>query len=257
MPLLFQDKQQSKAWYSEDLCYPAHLHAAVELGYIQKGTCTLRVEGKEYLAEQGDLILIFPDQIHSYGTSPSKTLICTVPVGELSAFASVFREQVPANPVCKKGKWESGGLKTLLDLLAGDMEREQPAVLQGYYQAIIGKCLSVFPMSKLERTGSDDLRKLLTYINMNRTENITRAALAKTVGISESAVSRLFSDVLKMSLPDYLKSIRLGDAAKLLRETRLSVTQIAELSGFGSIRSFNRAFLEQFHVSPSAYRQSK
>ena len=257
MPLLFQDKQQSKAWYSKNLSFPAHLHAAVELGYIQEGSCTLQVEGKEYLAEEGDLFLIFPDQIHSYGTSPSKTLICTVPVGELSAFTSVFREQVPANPVRKKGEWESGGLKTLLDLLAVDMEREQPAILQGYYQAIIGKCISVFPMTKLERTGSDDLRELLTYINMNRTENITRAALAKLVGLSESAVSRLFSNVLKMSVPDYLKSIRLGDAAKLLRETKLSVTQIAEQTGIGSIRSFNRAFLEQFHTSPSVYRQGK
>ena len=257
MPLLFQNKQKSRVWYPTDLCYPAHLHDAVELGYVEAGNGVLRVEGKTYALEQGDLFVVFPEQIHSYGTGPAKTLMCIITVDDLGEYASVLREQVPVSPVLKQGQWESGGLKALLELLASDMDREQPAVLQGYYQAIFGKCLSVFPLSKQSGKGTDDLRKLLIYLNNHRAENITRSSLAKVMGISESAVSRLFSDVLKMSLPDYLKSIRLRDAEKLLRETNLTVTQIVEQSGFGSIRSFNRAFSEQFHISPSAYRQSK
>ena len=101
---------------------------------------------------------------------------------------------------------------------------------------------------------SDDLRLILGYINEHRAEEITRKRISKAVGISESAVSHIFTNIVGMSLPEYIKSIRVCDAAKLLCQTKYSVTQIAEISGFGSIRSFNRAFLEHFHLSPLEYR---
>ncbi len=257
MPLLFEDKQRSKSWFSDDLCFPAHLHRAVEIGVVEEGCCILQVEGKTFYAQQGDLFVIFPNQIHSYESSASKTLICIITTLDLKAFDTVLDSYVPTDLVLKKGQWEHTGLETLLQLFVADMDRETDAVLQGYYQTVFGKCLSMLPLSVPEKRDSDELRLILTYINAHRTEEITRKKLSKAVGISESTISRVFADTLKMSLPEYLNSIRIGDAAKLLRQTKHSVTQIAELSGFGSIRSFNRAFSEHFHMSPSAYRNQK
>lgn len=257
MPLLFEDKQKSKSWYSDDLHFPAHLHRAVEIGVVEDGSCVLHVEGQTFCAQQGDIFVIFPNQIHSYESSASKTLICIITTPDMKAFDTVLDSYVPTDPILKKGQWEHTGLKTLLQLFATDVERETEAVLQGYYQTIFGKCLPLLPLSVPEKRDCDDLRLILTYINAHRTEEITRKRLSKAVGISESAVSNVFSDILKMSLPEYLNSIRIGDAAKLLRQTKYSVTQIAEMSGFGSIRSFNRAFLEHYHVSPSVYRNQK
>lgn len=256
MALLFEDKQKSKAWYSANLKFPAHLHRAVELGIVLEGQCQITVEGQDFFAHPGDLFLIFPNQIHSYADHTCKTLMCTIPTSDLKVFERELCNLVPTDPVLKKGAWETGGLKTLIDLLAADFARETEPVLQGYYQAIVGKCLALLPLTKRQQA-SDDLRQILSYINEHCTEEISRSCLAKAVGISERAVSHIFSEMLKMSLPEYLRSIRLGDAAKLLQQTKLPVTEIAGLSGFGSIRSFNRAFLEHFHVSPSAYRQSK
>jgi AraC-like DNA-binding protein len=255
MPLLFEDKQKSFFRYKSNLCFPAHLHRAVELGVVEEGTCAFQVEGRDFVAEQGDIFVIFPDLIHSYGDCPSKTLMCILTTLDLKVYDSVFRDFVPEVPLIKKGQWENSGLETLLPLFAKEMQWETEAVLQGYYQAIVGKCLSLLTLKRRQKEPSDHLREILTYINAHSKEEISRKSLAKAVGISEGAVSDIFAGTLKMSLPEYLHSIRVGEAEKLLRETKLSVTEIAEVSGFGSIRSFNRAFSERFGVSPSGYRR--
>ena len=257
MPLLFQNKQKSNSWYSDDLCFAPHLHQAVEIGVIEEGESIFQVEGKTYRAEQGDLFIIFPNLIHSYESTASKTLVCIITTADLKAFDTTLSAYVPENPILKRGHWEAGGLKSLLNLLSADMERETEAVLQGYYQAIVGKCLPRLSLSPRKEQDFDELRQMLAYIHEHRTEEITRKQLSKAVGISEGAISRMFSDVLKMSLPEYLNSVRLADAVTLLRQTKHSVTEIAELSGFGSIRSFNRAFSEHFHISPTEYRNQK
>ena len=255
MPLLFEDKQKSHCWYRNNLRFPAHLHRAVELGVVEQGRCILQVEGQRIVAEQGDIFVIFPNLIHSYEECVSKTLVCIITMLDLKVFEPVFREFVPKKPLIKKEQWENTGLATILSLFAEEMKWETEAVLQGYYQAIMGKCLSLLTLSRRQKEHSDNLREILTYINTHRTEEISRKSIAKAVGISESTVSGVFANTLKMSLPEYLNSIRIGDAAKLLRETNLSVTEVVEISGFGSIRSFNRAFAEHFGVSPSAYRR--
>lgn len=257
MPLLFEDKQKSNCSYRTNLYFPAHLHRAVEIGIVEEGRCVLQVEGETFVAEQGDIFVIFPDMIHSYEACVSKTLLCIITAPDLQAFDPVFRDQVPADPILKKGQWENSGLDKLLSLFKADLEWETEPVLQGYYQTIFGKCLALLPLVGRKKGSTDNLRNILTYINAHRAEPITRKCLAKAVGISENTVSNLFANTLKMSLPEYLNSIRIGDAAKLLRETDLSVTEVAEASGFGSIRSFNRTFSERYGVSPSAYRRKR
>lgn len=257
MPLLFQNKEKSNAWYSKDLHFAPHLHQAVELGVIEEGESVFHVEGKTYRAEQGDLFIIFPNLIHSYDSTASKTLLCIITTLDLKAFDTELSAYTPEDPVLKRGHWEATGLKSLLNLFSADMERETEAVLQGYYQAIVGKCLPLLSLSLRKKQDSDELRQILAYIHEHRTEEITRKQLSRAAGVSEGVISRMFSDTLKMSLPEYLNSVRLADAVTLLRQTKHSVTEIAELAGFGSIRSFNRAFSEHFHLSPTEYRNQK
>jgi AraC family transcriptional regulator of adaptative response / DNA-3-methyladenine glycosylase II len=51
--------------------------------------------------------------------------------------------------------------------------------------------------------------------------------------------------------------MRLEEATRLLEESNLSVTQIANLAGFGSIRSLNRAFRQANGLSPTEYRKRR
>jgi AraC family transcriptional regulator, regulatory protein of adaptative response / DNA-3-methyladenine glycosylase II len=80
--------------------------------------------------------------------------------------------------------------------------------------------------------------------------------LAQRLGVSDRHLRRIFEAQLGVSPLQYLQTRRLLGAKQLLADTRLPVTEIALLSGFGSVRRFNAAFLLHYGLSPSELRRA-
>jgi len=83
---------------------------------------------------------------------------------------------------------------------------------------------------------------------------ISRAELARTAGVSLRQLERLFRLHLGRSLGEYYLGLRLDRARDLLRQTSLSVLEIALASGFGSASHFSRAYRGRFSHPPRAER---
>jgi AraC-like DNA-binding protein len=79
--------------------------------------------------------------------------------------------------------------------------------------------------------------------------------VAAAAAMSPAAFSRFFKRVNGRGLWEFLTELRVDHAAALLRETGDGVIQIAMESGFGSLSSFNRRFLERFGCAPRDYRR--
>jgi len=79
--------------------------------------------------------------------------------------------------------------------------------------------------------------------------------LAQRLGISDRHLRRIFELQLGVSPLQYLQTRRLLSAKQLLADTALPVTQVALISGFGSVRRFNAAFTAHYGLSPSALRR--
>ena len=73
-------------------------------------------------------------------------------------------------------------------------------------------------------------------------------------GYSAHYLSRVFSEAVGINFRRFVNELRLEYARELLTTTDLPVTEIAYKSGFGSIRSFNRAFGEEYHSVPKKSR---
>lgn len=79
--------------------------------------------------------------------------------------------------------------------------------------------------------------------------------LAREVGTHEKRLSRAFRQHLGMTVYEFVREERLRVARRLLGETSLSITAIAEEIGFSSAANFATAFREQMGVTPSAFRE--
>jgi AraC-like DNA-binding protein len=79
--------------------------------------------------------------------------------------------------------------------------------------------------------------------------------LEEELHLSKYYISHLFGDKLGIRFNDYINSLRISEACRLLRTSTLSVTEISDASGFGTLRTFNRAFMKQMGMSPSEYRR--
>lgn len=80
--------------------------------------------------------------------------------------------------------------------------------------------------------------------------------LAVRLGVTDRHLRRVFAQVHGVSPLAYLGTQRLLFAKHLLTDTVLPVTQVALLSGFGSLRRFNDAFATQYRLSPTALRRT-
>ena len=93
------------------------------------------------------------------------------------------------------------------------------------------------------------------HIRHNLTaDDLSQSTMSKMAGISRDYFSRVFRDVTGMNYSKWLNMIRLEKATELLADKERTLTEIAMLSGFQSISSFNRVFREEKGVSPSEYR---
>jgi len=80
--------------------------------------------------------------------------------------------------------------------------------------------------------------------------------LALKLGISDRHLRRIFDAQFGVSPIQYLQTRRLLTAKQLLADTRLSVTQIALMSGFASVRRFNAAFAAHYKLNPTQLRRA-
>jgi AraC family transcriptional regulator, regulatory protein of adaptative response / DNA-3-methyladenine glycosylase II len=96
--------------------------------------------------------------------------------------------------------------------------------------------------------------RALGMINRGEADEVSLAALADRLGISDRHLRRLFREQLGASPVEIAISRRLHLARQLLSETLLSITEIALASGFNSLRRFNDAFSTTYQVPPSRFR---
>ncbi len=97
----------------------------------------------------------------------------------------------------------------------------------------------------------------LLYLEKVYHENTySRSDMARELGVSEAAISRVISVYFGKSFPQLLNERRIEDAKRLLLETKASIRVVAQEVGFNSLPSFNRVFKDLSGTSPSEYRKN-
>jgi AraC-like DNA-binding protein len=96
---------------------------------------------------------------------------------------------------------------------------------------------------------------LLDEIQRHLDRPLTLAGLARRAGYSPQHLNRVFQRVLGTTPLKYLAATRLERAAELLRDQRLTVTEVARRVGFPDPAYFSRQFVRRFGVTPSAYHE--
>lgn len=97
------------------------------------------------------------------------------------------------------------------------------------------------------------LSDALVYINRNAAKGVTSADVFAHVGLSHTTVGSAFRQKVGMSVQDMLAKVRMEESCRLL-EKGMSVTDVAQKSGFSSAQYFCRAFATEHGMSPAAWQ---
>jgi len=98
-----------------------------------------------------------------------------------------------------------------------------------------------------------DVRQLAVTFH----EPETNEAAAARLGMSTKSLTAYFRKLTGCSRPQYLQSLRIGHACRLLRESSESVASISFACGFEDLSTFSRAFRAEQKMSPTQWRAGK
>ena len=243
---------------SERIDFPAHIHEEIELVFVKKGESSAFCNGEEYKIGDNTFFMAFPNQIHHYENSiKGKYIVLKIHPSRLLSFSNVFLEGEPISAVYRFCEGDDDNAVFLLETALYEFKRDgYNTVIDAYLTVLFGKLLKHYKIEKSKASRSTVL-SILEYCSEHYRETITVAQVAEDLQISRSTVSHIFSKRLRMNFCDYINSLRLTDAEMLLGNGSYSITEVANMSGFSDIRTFNRAFLKRFGVSPSAYKKTK
>ena len=97
--------------------------------------------------------------------------------------------------------------------------------------------------------------RVMRYIEEHYTEQISMDAMARLAGLSSTHFNRRFRSLLRMSPTDFLRSLRMQEAQRLLTVSQDSVGEIALASGFYDQSHFTKRFRATTGMTPLAYRK--
>ena len=100
------------------------------------------------------------------------------------------------------------------------------------------------------------INRVIDYLRENLDRQVKLEELAKVACFSEFHFHRIFSAVSGETLNNFTNRLRLEKAARLLRFSDKSLTDIALDCGFSSSATFSRAFRSGYDTSPSWFRKS-
>lgn len=101
---------------------------------------------------------------------------------------------------------------------------------------------------------SELLQKAITYINENFAD-MSEESCADALHVSTSYLSRVFKRGMRTSFCEYVNSVKLKEAERLLVSSDMSVTEISETIGFSSVSYFISAFRSRHGYTPAKYRK--
>ena len=100
-------------------------------------------------------------------------------------------------------------------------------------------------MNKVMKTINDHLADPALNVEM----------LASNVGMSRVHMHRKLKELTNQSARDFIRSIRLKQAANLLREKNLSISEVAYATGFSNLSHFSNTFRDFYGISPTEYKE--
>jgi AraC-like DNA-binding protein len=233
-----------------------HTHTNFELIFCLSGEAEAIINKRSYFLCAGKGVIVFPGQIHLYKNLKSGRFCVLVFKSELiptlkDKFASII-------PKSNEFDYENSAIinETLTKLCNEYVDNESYAsLLCGYINILLHYVLPT--LSFVDLSGEDRrlLDRIVEYCFAHFRESVTVSDIARALLTNSNRISAVFNKSMNMGIPQYVEFLRLSVACDLLKSTSKSVLEISEESGFGSVRSLNRAFSENLFTTPKDFRK--
>lgn len=244
-----------------------HEHEFHEMVLVRCGAGFHITEGGEYRIVRGCVFVICPGQVHTYRGLENLDIVnfLYMPSEMESDFqglpdsVNLFNVR-PDMPFAVLNEEAMMRIEEIILEIQQEQKKQRPG-WEYFVRMAFMRLLGIICRNRQEAAGSGGgaetgrIGKVVRYLGKNYARPMRLSELARYCAVSESTLVHDFRSATGESLIDYLIKLRLEKGAMLLRETQLSVAEIAAGVGFQDANYFSRMFRRKFDASPREYRK--
>ncbi len=251
----------------------SHFHERYEIWYCLKGETQFFIHDKTYNIFKGNIILINKNTLH-------KILIDKEKIKQNERFVVEFNESFLTEGNLKIEQMEKllfcfNQQRYVLNLDAAvrtEIEKNFFKIMEQYTDKKIHfkmymRILLIETLIVLNRIvkntipdrekdlslSEQKIQEAVKYINENYNQDISLEQIARKHSISKYYFCRIFKNITGFNFVDYLNHVRINEAQKLILNSNLNVSNIAEKVGYNNVVHFSRMFKKIIGCPPSKY----
>ncbi len=242
-----------------------HKHNHMEIAYIMSGKSIFNINNVSYDVEEGDIILINPEEDH-YGMpiSIEKPSIEFFVGFSNFKFKNMIENTLFLNefPIIKT---TPSSRKKFLDLINSIIEENtlnqtgKDFMLQSYLTQFVILAIRERQQENTifsENKKSTISKEIQTYFHEHFSEKISLEQIAKNLYLSPFYISKVFKEEIGETPINYLIKIRLENAKDLLLNRKnLSIKEISSIVGYEDAYHFSKSFKKYYGLSPAEYKK--
>ena len=248
----------SSAKFGGDWHSIPHTHQYAELFYIAGGEGQFRIENALYPVKKDQMVVVNPNVIHteiSSQSNPLEYIVLAIDGLELEVSGNKEMENYildfrsdPDTVSCIRNMMK----ETQAGLSGYEM------ICQAYTEILLLRLMrSVnFTVTTAAPLASRQCDIIKRYIDANYKESLNLDDLSRVVHINKYYLAHVFKNEYGVSPINYMISRRIEESRYLLKETDISLSQIARVLGFSSASYFSQSFRRAEGVSPIEYRKN-
>ena len=255
---------------------PRHAHEFIEMAVVFKGRCINEIDNKRFAMSAGDICLVAPGTFHTLEVFDDATIVLNY-LMRSSTFENTFFYLLSGKSILagffRRIFLEPEGSNLLLFRTGQDYELmyylaeiyEESKSAGSDKNPLMNTMLNMFFLALIRghsqdvvlmEEESEDLHPvhLLSYMQ-DHYEDVSLAQMAEHFHYSERHMKRMLQKYTGRSFRENILTIRMNEAGRLLRKTRLPVSEVAARVGYGDVSGFRQAFRKFYGKNPGEFRE--
>lgn len=245
-----------------------------ELVIVIDGSAIHVVNNEEYIINKGDVFVVGNDTVHGYKNADTLR-ICNImyrheifeAAPDITLCAGFHALFVLEPSIAKEHSFQSRlklshndyeAIKALTDIMLNEYESKsecRKTMLISHFMTLAVTLSRLYSFD--DRTNEQDIINIAqaaSYIEKHFNEDISVTKLADFSHYSERHFIRMFSKTYHATPLEYIIKLRINHACIMLKNSKLTISDIASRCGFDDSNYFSRMFKKHMGCSPTLYR---
>ncbi len=252
-----------------------HTHNFLELAYVLKGSAEHILNGEKRIIKSGDYFIINYGSHHSYKSCQNQDFavinclfhpeFIDASLTKCENFDEVVNHYMLKHNQATKNispsdyifSDDSGEIYDILCKMIDEFDLKR----DGYYEILRCRLIEIIILTMRKNTppqkAFDEICKyMIDFALKNFEEKNLLSEMSRALNFSPSYLSRKFKENTGVAFSSYLQKLRVEQACRMLIETKLKITEIAQAVGYSDMKYFNSVFKQRIKMPPREFRKN-